>query len=405
MGLALTAAAHADVVVDRGPKMLAEQFTPVMAVPIAGETAAVLGSDGKYHVAYELWVTNMTAAPATIGAITLLRTDGGAEILELAGDDLAAAGAILAMDHEPVDDAILPPFGMRLVLISSTFATAAEVPPGIVHRFALDGAGMFTDAVSSYTASLAPVRLSAAGAPVLRPPLDGAGWIAAEGCCENESHHRTAILPQNGALRAGERFAIDFIRVDDQGRMAVGDHGVVDNYVGYGAPVLAAADGVVMETLDGLPDQKPGIQPDQAGQEAAEISGNHVFIDHENGFYTLYGHLKPGSIGVATGDRVKAGQVIAAVGSTGGSLVPHLHFHVVNEPRLSAANGYPFVLDAYEAGAVADFGLLLDVLSGNATFQDVGERNLSPRRNAMPMTYTFVTFPEVGAGAPENDGG
>lgn len=56
--------------------------------------------------------------------------------------------------------------------------------------------------------------------------------------------------------------------------------------------------------------------------------GNTVIIDHGNGLWTLYGHIKNGGILVNEGDQVKRGDKIALVGSTGNSTGPHLHFEV-----------------------------------------------------------------------------
>lgn len=65
--------------------------------------------------------------------------------------------------------------------------------------------------------------------------------------------------------------------------------------------------------------------------------GYHVEIDHGNGITTLYGHAS--SLYVTPGQRVSKGQVIAAVGSTGNSTGPHLHFEVyVNGSRTNPLN-------------------------------------------------------------------
>jgi murein DD-endopeptidase MepM/ murein hydrolase activator NlpD len=55
--------------------------------------------------------------------------------------------------------------------------------------------------------------------------------------------------------------------------------------------------------------------------------GNWIEIKHKNGKSTRYGHMKDKSP-LAVGVEVKQGQVIGAVGSTGSSTGPHLHFEV-----------------------------------------------------------------------------
>ena len=86
-------------------------------------------------------------------------------------------------------------------------------------------------------------------------------------------------------------------------------HPAVDVATSYGATVYAAAGGVVVRTgwlFTGY--------------------GYSVIISHGNGFQTLYSHLK-GPL-VAVGQRVRRGQAIGAVGSTGRSTGPHVHFEV-----------------------------------------------------------------------------
>ena len=91
-------------------------------------------------------------------------------------------------------------------------------------------------------------------------------------------------------------------------------HTGLDVGVGLGTPVSAAADGVVV--LAGT---------NVVGGRVVGY-GTYVVIAHGGGLYTLYGHLS--RLGVATGDRVRAGQVIGLSGSTGNSTGPHLHFEV-----------------------------------------------------------------------------
>lgn len=56
--------------------------------------------------------------------------------------------------------------------------------------------------------------------------------------------------------------------------------------------------------------------------------GNHIIIDHGNGFVTLYAHLD--EVLVRNGEQVSKGEVIGTVGSSGGSMAPHLHYEITH---------------------------------------------------------------------------
>ena len=57
-------------------------------------------------------------------------------------------------------------------------------------------------------------------------------------------------------------------------------------------------------------------------------------LDHGGGEYSVYAHLKPGSLRVKPGDKVAAGRVIGQLGSSGNSTEPHLHFQVCDRPNV-----------------------------------------------------------------------
>ncbi len=85
-------------------------------------------------------------------------------------------------------------------------------------------------------------------------------------------------------------------------------HSGLDMAAPSGSPILAAADGVVVA----------------ASYESS--MGNYVMINHGDGLYTIYMHAS--ALYVSSGQEVSAGEQIAAVGSTGNSTGPHLHFSV-----------------------------------------------------------------------------
>lgn len=82
---------------------------------------------------------------------------------------------------------------------------------------------------------------------------------------------------------------------------------------GGGEPVLAAADGVVVE----------------AGHRRGY--GRQVLLRHANGWYTRYAHLR--SFRARAGREVKQGEPLGAVGATGRASTPHLHFEVLTPSR------------------------------------------------------------------------
>lgn len=101
----------------------------------------------------------------------------------------------------------------------------------------------------------------------------------------------------------------------------------IDFIVPEGTPVKAALDGVVIDILDGSEIGGP--------QKKFEKYGNFVEIEHVNGEYSEYEHLRKGLL-VKVGDRVRKGQLIGYGGATGwlAHLGPHLHFMVgVYDPK------------------------------------------------------------------------
>ena len=92
------------------------------------------------------------------------------------------------------------------------------------------------------------------------------------------------------------------------------DLGWSRNHGGPNQPVYAAADGLVVAIKDN----------DTSGKSW----GNYIKIQHADGSYTLYAHLKTDSLKVTVGDSVVMGEQIACMGDTGDSKGNHLHFEI-----------------------------------------------------------------------------
>ena len=179
----------------------------------------------------------------------------------------------------------------------------------------------------------------------LRLPVRGVWWHL-EGH-DAFSHHRHLPLEVNSNY-----FACDLVKVDRNLAIHRGDGTRLEHYYGFGRPVVAAAEGVVVKVVDGLPDNPVGrslpvYTQDRQGRLAG---GNLVILEHGPRRYTYYAHLRRGSLRVREGQRVRRGQVLAAVGNSGGNTsVPHLHWHLMDAPATDfrRAQGLPAVLEAF----------------------------------------------------------
>lgn len=199
-----------------------------------------------------------------------------------------------------------------------------------------------------------------AQSPILAPPLRGDGWLATNGCCAAESVHRAVRVPIGGArIGKQEIFAIDWARLRD-GQPFSGDGARPEGWYGYGAEVLAVADGAVVAIAEGYPEETP-LQPVAHVTRPQDYGGNAITLEIGPGVYAYYAHLEPGSVTVQEGDRVTSGQILGLLGNTGNSSGPHLHFGVMDNPAPLVAQNLPMAFDqwtlqgtfdmaAYEAG-------------------------------------------------------
>jgi len=103
---------------------------------------------------------------------------------------------------------------------------------------------------------------------------------------------------------------------------------------------------MVEKTREGLSEMSPlASNPEPVSFENA--TGNYVMLNLGHGRFALYAHLQPGSIRVKEGQRVRAGQVLGLVGSSGSSPIPHLHFHLVDASHPLLADGLPYVFNSF----------------------------------------------------------
>ena len=310
-----------------------------IVVPVAPVPARV---GDVTQLGYELHLTNFGWGPVTLSRVHVL---AGRERVALATVEGQALDSLLGHAGPSADGAsrlVIEPGARRVVYFNLPVRRAS--PTGeLRHRIDFSLAVGGKDERHSVEGGTTTV--DAAPLPELGPPLRGGPWAAVY-APEREGGHRRVIYAVEGRARIPGRFAIDWFGVDGQGNVERGGGKRLTDYIGYGAEVLAVADGVVAAARDDFSEPETTVDPPRVS--LADATGNYIALDIGIGRFVFYEHLRPG-LRVRAGDRVRKGQVIAAVGFTGQGSMPHLHFHVSDANSALGAEGRPFHLSEFTA--------------------------------------------------------
>ncbi len=120
--------------------------------------------------------------------------------------------------------------------------------------------------------------------------------------------------------------AWDLIINDEKGNQYKSDGDVCNDYYCYDKPVVAPADGTIVEIIDGVEDNLIG------DVNTLNNWGNSIVIKHTEYLYSQLSHLKNSSFKVNKGELVKKGQALALCGNSGRSPYPHLHLQFQATP-------------------------------------------------------------------------
>lgn len=358
----------------------AEQFTPVVASVVAPPQPVPAG-DGRRHLAYELLLINRSFnPPAKVTLRSIEALAGGRVVGSLSGKALAAVTFPFGAT-EPGN--VLRRGEAAYVMMDVSFPRGAKVPRRIVHRLSASLQPASGVVATAYRA--APTTVLRQRAAVVSPPLRGGGWIVGNGCCSELTSHRAGLLPVDGDLHQGERFAIDFIQIQPSGLLGTGPLDRLTSYPYFGDEVIAAAPGKVVSVVDGLPETPPGALPPTTASRAA---GNHVVVSMAPRRFALYAHLQPHSIGVEVGDRVAIGTTLGLLGSSGNSNAPHLHFQLMDGADPLASNGIPYRFDRFSVrGELTNFGGLFE-----NQVAKVVPRFAGTHRDQLPLNLQVIGF-------------
>jgi murein DD-endopeptidase len=287
------------------------------------------------RLVYELHLTNFARTPLAPRRLLILEAESGRMIHQLDATSLAAALALAGGSPRGQDSLLVAP-GMRAVVYLSL--PIAKPPRRLRHRIHFDAVGEENGKTAIVEAG--ETQVSTRVTPRLGPPLRGGPWVAVYDP-QLERGHRRVLYAVDGRARIPGRFAIDWMR-------PLGSGGAGD---ASGAEVLAVADAIVAATRDDVPE--PLFAHRRGPMALGDATGNYIALDLGGGVYAFYEHLRPGIL-VRRGDRVRRGQVIGALGSTGQATQPHLHFHVSDALSPLGAEGLPFTIENVEVlGAYA----------------------------------------------------
>lgn len=337
--------------------------------------------DQKPTVYYEIQLTNFSSDTVLIKGLEVFDTSDSSIIFSLDEEQVAKAHSVAGVSQKKMNHK-LPPNASSILYLEFTLPndkTKVELGHRLQYVFTK------TDGKKYVLVNSGVTKVSKNSPIVLGPPLKNGPWVAIYEPSWERGHRRVVYIV-NDKQRIPGRFAVDFMKLDNEGRYAIGDLDVVKNWYGYGNDVLAVADGIVASVGNDFSEsitisKHPDYKADQA-------TGNYISIDIGQGHFVFYEHLQPNSIKVKPGQRVKRGEVIAAVGFTGQTTGPHLHFHVADANSALGAEGIPFVFDAFNVlGFYPDFENF-----GKAPWISPNDAELTIRKNERPSPNSVVEF-------------
>jgi hypothetical protein len=360
-----------------------EEMTPLL-LSVTDAPIPFNGSDSSTHLVYELLVTNFSSGDVT------------PEKLEVLAD-----GAVLQTLEAAEIATRLQPIGVREAVASLTKSTQAllfihiilpegkraprELSHRITARFAAAPPGH-----QEITATGGNIAVDHRAVAVIGPPIRGTGYVSADSCCDAVRHTRAA-MPINGRPWLAQRYAVDWEQINEQGRIYRGPREKVESYFIFGKEAIAVADAIVTSIVDNVPEGTPGSYPTNV--DPASADGNAVILDIGQHRYAMYAHLQPGTIKVHQGDKVRTGQILGLVGNTGNSLVPHLHFQLMDQPSSLASNGLPYEIDNFEVTAKGVNTATFDQAESDGT--PLPHTILNPSlhvKKALPLDQLIINF-------------
>lgn len=128
---------------------------------------------------------------------------------------------------------------------------------------------------------------------------------------------------------ATQRAAFDIVMTNEENMSYQTNGKTNEDYYAFGQEIIAPVAGEVVQVIDGIKDNVPGVM------NSLYVPGNTVIIKTANEEYLFFAHFKQQSIVVKQGQQVKQGELLGLCGNSGNSSEPHLHFQVQNSEDMN----------------------------------------------------------------------
>jgi hypothetical protein len=353
-----------------------KQVSPYpVAVTVAPDPVRIVDAGGTLQLDFDFHIANSTPDSLEIALLRVSAYDSAG--IFLTRKELNRLG-LIPCTRELCNTEVGP--GARIIVFNPFYSWRLESRPAEL-RYTF---GLVSKNSESRFQIETTVRPAAADPrTVLHLPLEGKLFVW-DGF-GIQSHHRRfdpfhEFSEKLGIKSNPSRYGLDFEMVDETGRTYHDDPARLENYYIYGRLVLATAAGSVADCVDGRPDSEIGrfsVDYDEIfrTRDLRLFGGNFIYLDHGNGEFSTFLHLRPGSLKVRIGDRVEADQVIAEVGNSGDSIEPHLHYQLNLQPRFDSESLPPVFHDfrrwhgersRYIAAGIVDTGDIVERADGAA---------------------------------------
>lgn len=303
--------------------------------------------DGQNELIYELALANAFHHPMNLTRIDVV--DPKQPDIILQNFDSSYLGKHLLRPGLRDDGAVLNiganQYGIAYLRMNFT---DGHIPEEFFHRLTVEVL-VPDNKPRSLTLELARTAIPDKSRLIIAPPFQGGTWLY-----ESEPHWVDRELSE-GRPSSAQRFAIDFVRIDDSGAIYNHEQGPNSNYVTYGEPLLAVADGQVIAVKDGIIENDPATGEMAVQGSRETITGNYIMLDIGDDVVAVYAHLQPESLAVKVGDQVSQGDVIGLLGNSGNSDLPHLHFHLETRTDINrslSGEGIPFQFHRFDQAAI-----------------------------------------------------